>query len=287
MPERMVSEVGEAEVADRLPRRLELERGPTRRPSVSVVIPAKNEARNLSHVMATIPPWVDEIILVDGHSVDDTAAVARKLNPDVKIVAQQGHGKGDALQAGFAACTGEIIIMMDADGSTDGAEIPCFVQALLEGADFAKGSRFTKGGGSDDITTTRRYGNWVLITLVNRLFGTRYTDLCYGYNGFWSRHLPVLDLDCPGFEIESVMNIRAAKAGLWVREVSSHEHARMHGESNLHVIRDGWRIAKVIARERLLRRGHAKLPPTRTPVSEIVATSQGTRHVAEEQLEHG
>ncbi len=256
-------------------------------PSVSVVIPAKNEARNLEHVFGTIPEWVNEIVLVDGHSVDDTVAVAQKLHPAVKIVHQRGRGKGDALQAGFAAAEGEIIVMMDADGSTDGTEIPRFLQALMEGADFAKGSRFTKGGGSDDITATRRYGNWILITLVNMLFGTRYTDLCYGYNGFWSRHLPVLDLDCPGFEIESVMNIRAVKAGLWVREVPSHEHARMHGESNLHVIRDGWRIAKVIARERLLRRGPAKLPPTRTPVSEIVAIPVGARHVAEEQLEHG
>jgi glycosyltransferase involved in cell wall biosynthesis len=236
---------------------------------VSVVIPAMNEARNLAHVFDSIPAWVDEIVLVDGHSTDDTVAVARQLCPGVKIVEQAGRGKGDALRAGFDACDGEIIVMLDADGSTDGAEIARFVGALVAGADFVKGSRFASGGGSDDITLTRRLGNRILSGLVNRMFGTSYTDLCYGYNAFWTRHLPTLDLDCDGFEVETVMNIRAAKAGLWVQEIPSHEHNRVHGVSNLHVMRDGWRIAKVIVRERLAgRRRSSEL--VATPISELV-----------------
>jgi glycosyltransferase involved in cell wall biosynthesis len=219
-------------------------------PSISVVIPAKNEARNLEHVFATIPDWIDEIVLVDGHSTDDTVAVAEKLNPAVRIVRQEGRGKGDALKAGFEAAKGEIIIMMDADGSTDGLEIPRFIAALTTGADFAKGSRFASGGGSDDITFSRHWGNWILSTLVNFFFGTRYTDLCYGYNGFWAKHLSKLDLNCDGFEVETVMNVRAAKAGLLIQEIPSHEHSRLHGESNLHVVRDGIRIANFILRER-------------------------------------
>jgi len=223
-------------------------------PRVSVVIPAKNEAPNLPHVFATIPAWVDEIVFVDGKSTDDSIAVVQGIYPAAKIVRQQGNGKGDALRAGFAECTGDIIVMMDADGSTDGAEIPRFVSALVTGADYVKGSRCASGGGSDDITWTRRLGNLILSRLVNFLFKTRYTDLCYGYNAFWARHLPELALDCDGFEVETVMNVRAAKAGLWVHEVPSHEHQRVHGVSNLHVVRDGWRIARVIVRERLTRR---------------------------------
>lgn len=220
-------------------------------PSISVVVPAKNEARNLEHVFGTIPSWVDEIVLVDGKSTDDTVAVAQMLNPAVRIVHQQGKGKGDALQAGFAAAKSEIIVMMDADGSTDGGEIPRFVAALTTGADFAKGSRFTSGGGSDDITFSRRLGNKILSGLVNALFGTRYTDLCYGYNAFWAKHLDRLYLlDCDGFEIETVMNVRAAKAGLAIQEIPSYEHIRLHGMSNLNVVRDGIRIAKFIVRER-------------------------------------
>ena len=218
-------------------------------PSVSVVIPAKNEARNLKHVFSTIPEWVDEIVLVDGHSTDDTVAVAQGLCPDIEVLHQQGRGKGDALQAGFAAAKGEIIVMMDADGSTDGGEIPRFIAALVTGADFAKGSRFASGGGTDDITFSRHLGNKVLSGLVNTLFGTRYTDLCYGYNAFWAKHLTKLDLDCEGFEVETVMNVRAAKAGLVIQEIPSHEHLRLHGMSNLKVVRDGIRIARVIVRE--------------------------------------
>ncbi len=147
--------------------------------------------------------------------------------------------------------------MMDADGSTDGAEIPRFVAALTTGADFAKGSRFASGGGSDDITFSRHLGNKILSGLVNSLFGTRYTDLCYGYNAFWAKHLSKLDLDCDGFEIETVMNVRAAKAGLAIQEIPSHEHLRLHGMSNLKVMRDGIRIGKFIMRERFRTIGSA------------------------------
>jgi glycosyltransferase involved in cell wall biosynthesis len=229
-------------------------------PSVSVVIPAMDEARNLAHVFATIPEWVHEIVLVDGHSTDGTVAIAQKLYPEVRIVHQQGRGKGDALQAGFAVAQGDIIVMMDADGSSDGTEIPRFVAALTTGADFAKGSRFASGGGSDDITFFRRLGNRGLSALVNVLFGTRYTDLCYGYNAFWAKHLEKLNLDCDGFEIETVMNVRAAKAGLAIHEIPSYEYLRLHGLSNLNVVRDGIRIAKFILHERLSSSSARKLP---------------------------
>jgi glycosyltransferase involved in cell wall biosynthesis len=205
----------------------------------------------------------------------------------VKIVHQEGRGKGDALRAGFEACKGEIIVMIDADGSTDGAEIARFVGALVTGADYVKGSRFAAGGGTDDITFTRRCGNWILSTLVNRLFGTRYTDLCYGYNAFWARHLPALSVDCDGFEVETVMNIRAAKAGLRVHEVPSHEHSRIHGESNLHVIGDGRRIAKVIIRERFLDRRRRKLQGAKNSIREISAQSLITAQAVDGSSDRG
>jgi glycosyltransferase involved in cell wall biosynthesis len=248
-------------------------------PTVTVVVPAKNEARNLAHVFASIPAWVDEVVLVDGRSTDGTVAEARRLLPGIQIVTQQGRGKGDALRAGFEAAKSDIIVMIDADGSTDGGEITRFVAALLAGADYVKGSRFASGGGSDDITMTRRFGNWVLSGLVNRLFGTRYTDLCYGYNAFWARHLAVLDIDCEGFEVETVMNIRAAKARLRVHEVPSHEHSRVHGVSNLHIVKDGWRIAKVIVRERLAGRTSADLRSAGPRRDALTRTTQPLQEV--------
>ena len=202
-----------------------------------------NEERNLPHVFAALPEGIDEVVLVDGGSVDRTIAVARELRPDVVVVQQTRTGKGNALACGFAACTSDIIVMIDADGSTDPAEIPLFVAKLVAGADFVKGSRFDHGGDSHDITPLRKLGNDGLNVVVNVLFGTRFTDLCYGYNAFWAKVVPTLDLpdtSLPrpadgsklwgdGFEIETMINIRAAVDGMKVGEVGSVEHARIHG----------------------------------------------------------
>ncbi|GGU59612.1 glycosyltransferase family 2 protein [Streptomyces daghestanicus] len=223
-------------------------------PPVSVVIPAMNEAENLPYVFKTLPDWIHEVVLVDGSSTDDTVAVARALRPDVKVVEQRGKGKGDALITGFQACTGDIIVMVDADGSADGQEIVSYVSALVSGADFAKGSRFANGGGTDDMTFIRRVGNAALCAAVNRKFGARYTDLCYGYNAFWRHCLDKIDLDCTGFEVETLMNIRVVTAGLRVQEIPSHEYLRIHGVSNLRAVRDGLRVLRVILRERANRR---------------------------------
>lgn len=223
-------------------------------PPVSVVIPAMNEAENLPYVFKTLPDWIHEVVLVDGNSTDDTVAVARELWPDVKVVRQLGKGKGDALITGFEACTGDIIVMVDADGSADGHEIVSYVSALVSGADFAKGSRFANGGATDDMTPIRKLGNHVLCSVVNAKFGARYTDLCYGYNAFWRHCLDKIELDCTGFEVETLMNIRVVKAGLKVQEIPSHEYLRIHGASNLSAVRDGLRVLKVILTERSNRR---------------------------------
>ncbi|MFI5915948.1 glycosyltransferase family 2 protein [Dactylosporangium sp. NPDC051541] len=238
-----------------------------RHPTVTVVIPALNEAKNLPHVLTDMPP-VDEVVLVDGGSTDDTVEVARRLCPSIRIVQQTRRGKGNALACGFAAATGDIIVMIDADGSTDPGEIPRFTAALRAGADFAKGSRFAPGAGSSDITRLRRFGNRCLNQLVNVLFGTSFTDLCYGYNAFWADCLPIFRLDATtaaradgrklwgdGFEIETMLNLRAARAQLRVSEVPSFEHRRIHGASNLNAATDGLRVLRTIAHEWPQRRG--------------------------------
>lgn len=228
-------------------------------PRVSVVIPARNEAPNLPWVLSRLPDDLFEVILVDGHSTDGTVGVARRHLPGIRVVRQQGAGKGNALACGFAAARGEVIVMLDADGSTKPEEIPRFVDALQRGADFAKGTRFAPGGGSADITRVRRGGNVALVRLVNTLFGTRYTDLCYGFNAFWARCLPSLDVDCDGFEVETLLNIRAARAGLAVAEVPSFERSRLHGLSNLHAWSDGLRVLRTVLSEYLSPRSYREL----------------------------
>lgn len=223
------------------------------RPTVAAVIPTLNEAENLPHVLRKIPSGVNELIVVDGHSTDDTVRVAQEIRPDARVVLQDREGKGNALACGFAAARSDIIVTVDADGSTDPSEIPSFIAPLIDGADFVKGSRYVDGGGSADITTVRSAGNRALGAGVNLLFGTRYTDLCYGFNAFWRRCLPKLQVTCDGFEVETVLNVRAAKAGLNVVEVPSYERDRIHGLSNLSAWRDGRRVLWAILKERFSR----------------------------------
>lgn len=219
-------------------------------PTISVVIPALNEERNLPIFLARIPPWIGEVILVDGNSTDNTVAVAHTLCDRVIIVRQVGRGKGDALRRGFAAATGDIIVTLDADGSTDPAEIVVLIAPLLSGWHFTKASRFMQGGGTGDMTLYRLLGNIGLRLLVRLLFGGNYSDFNYGYNAFWAWTLDYTMPDVDGFEIEALVTIRALRAGLKIAEVPSFELPRKYGKSRLRTIRDGIRILKIILKER-------------------------------------
>jgi glycosyltransferase involved in cell wall biosynthesis len=219
-------------------------------PSVSVIIAAMDEEDSLPLVLRRLPGGLFEVILVDGNSADRTIEVALAERPDCTILRQPGCGKGDALRAGFNAASGDILVAIDADGSTNPAEIPAFVGHLLSGADYVKGSRFVHGGGTADMTFTRKMGNLGLMWLVMLLFGIRYTDLNYGFTGFWRRELGRLDLRSEGFEIETEMNLRAAVTGMRVVEVASFERLRIGGEAHLVPLKDGWRVLKEIIKQR-------------------------------------
>lgn len=215
---------------------------------VSLVIPVKNEARNIGWVLDQIADDVHEVILVDGNSTDATLITALRCRPDVRVVPQEGSGKGSALRTGFRAATGDVIVMMDADGSMTPDEIKHYVYFLANGFDFVKGSRFIPGGGSLDITPFRRLGNRFLLGIFNTLYRAELTDLCYGFCAFHRRYLDVLALSATGFEIEAEMVVQATQAGLRVAEVPSLELPRRAGKSNLNSIRDGIRVLRTVLR---------------------------------------
>jgi CheY-like chemotaxis protein len=221
------------------------------KPKVSVIIPTLNEAENLPLLLPYMPEeWVHEFILVDGRSSDNTVEVAKKLLPSIKVVLEQTPGKGAAIQAGYEAAHGDILVVIDADGSNDPREIPRFIQALIQGADFVKGSRFACGGGTSDMPRLRQLGNDAFVKIVNALFGTHFSDLCYGYHAFWRYSLDHLDLsNINGFEIDTAIYLRAVSQKLKIVEVPSFEGYRFYGVGKLRTFPDGWRVLRTIFAE--------------------------------------
>jgi len=220
-------------------------------PKLTVIIPTFNEEHNIQLVLSGLPDMVDEVLIVDGNSRDNTVNRVREFRPDAKIIYQPGKGKGDALRCGFENAAGDIIVTIDADGSMDPAEIPTFIEPILNGYDYVKGSRFLPQGRTTDMVWYRRSANKMFVILVNIFYGSRYTDLCYGYNALHKRVLEKITFESDGFEIETEMHIKAIKHNLLIAEVPSFEDKRVHGEGKLKSFSDGWRILKTILRERV------------------------------------
>lgn len=226
--------------------------GPTHRPRVTVLICTLNEEKSLPHVLPKIPGWVDEVLLVDGHSSDRTVAVAKQLRPDIRVIHQPGKGKGIALRYGVEQAMGDIVVTLDADGETNPADLPRFIEPLHKGYDFAKGSRLANGK-PPVMRWHRWFGNKVLTITCNMLFGTRYTDVGSGYNAFWKSAFQRLSLTYDGFEMEQEMLVKVKKAGLKIAEVRHEDEGRIDGVSKLQDVRQGLTDWFVIVRERFRR----------------------------------
>ncbi len=220
---------------------------------VSVVIPTLNEERNLPIVLKEMEELdcVDEIIIVDGHSKDKTVDIAKKFG--CRIV-YDDKGKGSALRLGMEKATGGIVINIDADCSMIPKEIILLKAGIEAGYDVCMGSRFIQGGGTEDMSFHRKIGNKFFVSLVNLIWGMKYSDLCYGYRAFRKSTIKKLGLRRNGFGIETEMSIKSAKKRLRVLEVPSFEKARKYGKGNLRTFTDGWNILKTIMYE-FIKRG--------------------------------
>jgi DNA-binding response OmpR family regulator len=238
--------------------------------TITILIPVLNEEGSIPQVLAQIPKWVDEVLLVDGHSTDKTVEVATKAYPHIIVITQPGKGKGDALRCGLEAAKSDIIVTMDGDGSMDPTEIPFFVGALLSGADYVKGSRFLQGAGTVDMPWIRILGNGLLVQLANFLFGVRYSDITYGFNAIWRKNISCTALEIDGWPNEIISNIRVVKHKLRVVEVACFEQGRIAGEAKLEAFQAGWKILLAMITEWLnwKRNGVARYrPPRYTPKS--------------------
>ena len=232
--------------------------------SVGLIIPAINESSTLKAVIDSVPDCVDEIIVIDGRSKDNTFELASQHPRVSKVLKQRSYGKGAALSLGFAVATCDLVAIIDADGSMDPSELKHFLDMFPE-ADIVKGSRSAKlGGSSADLTIFRDLGNRVLTKLCNFWFKETWTDLAYGYAVVNRRVLSQLGLSSydemgsvfghksygQGFEIEALIFCRSSKWGFKVVEVASAENKRLSGSSNLRAVRDGFRVLSAIIIEK-------------------------------------
>ncbi|BCS90768.1 MAG: glycosyltransferase AglJ [Candidatus Micrarchaeota archaeon] len=220
---------------------------------VSIVIPTWNEAGNIRTLIEDINRCLKgynyEILVIDKYSEDGTADIARKMG--ARVILDKG-GKGAALIRGFKEAKGDIVVSMDADLSHRPKELVLLIESIKIGYDAAMGSRFIIGGGSSDMPWYRRFGNKVFVILVNLLYRTHYTDLCYGYRSFSKEALNRLKLREEGFGIETEINIKCAKQRLNIIEIPSYEKKRSSGEAKLRTFRDGFRILKAIIKYKFM-----------------------------------
>ncbi len=216
-------------------------------PYISIVIPTLNEEKNIGPLMRGIKHVLGEnnyeVIIVDGHSEDETVRIATSYNASILY---DDIGKGSALIKGLRSARGSIVISMDADLSHEPKELKLLIAGIEAGYDICMGSRFILGGGSDDMPLFRKIGNKIFLLMVNTRFHANFSDLCYGYRSFKKGVFGKLNLKEEGFGIETEINIKAMEKGFKILEVPSMEKKRKFGEGKLRTFRDGYIILKTI-----------------------------------------
>lgn len=202
---------------------------------ITLVIPARNEAKNICEAIERSIPFCDELIVVDGHSTDGTRDLAADY--DVRIVLDNKKGKGDAIRVGAQAATHPIVVFMDADGSHDPADIPFLTEPIKQNqADLVIGSRGR--GGSDELhgdieKLMRMVGSDIILIGINLRWKQKLTDSQNGFRAIRRDVINSLNLIENITTIEQEMTMKCLKKGFIVDEVPTHEYSRKHGDSTI------------------------------------------------------
>jgi glycosyltransferase involved in cell wall biosynthesis len=220
---------------------------------ISVLLPAFDEAMTIGPLvrgcLAHTPPPC-EVLVVDDGSTDDTGTLAEAAG--ARVLRLPGNrGKGVAVREGLAAVRGDVVVMLDADGQDDPAEIPSLLAALTDDVDMVVGSRFRGQFGAGSITPLNYAGNRFLTFVLNVLFATRMTDTLAGFKALRVSRLRGLRFEARRYDIEVELLVRLLRAGARVIEIPVRRAARVHGTSRLDSFRDGTRVLGRIVRLRL------------------------------------
>lgn len=219
---------------------------------ISLIIPTKNEEGAIGRVLKEIPKkLIYEIIVIDGHSKDNTAKETKaQLRPKKdKFILQKRKGFGNALQQAFKVAHGDVIIIMNGDGSHNPKDLQALTEKIRQGYEYVIASRYAPGGRSDDDTIIRFIGNRILTWLTNLLHGSNVTDSLHFFTAITRSGLKKIHPTSPGFEFCIEILIRAHKAGLKFAEIPVVERARFAGKSKVNIFFAGLKILEMILRK--------------------------------------
>jgi len=199
----------------------------------TVVIPTKDEELTIGKIITRCRPYADEMLVVDGHSLDKTREIARELG--ARVVLDHGKGKGDGIRVAIQEARGDIIVFIDADGSHDPDDIPKLIRPIQENkADLVVGSRGK--GGSDELhgdveKLLRMIGSDIILIGINKKWNVHLTDSQNGFRAIRTEVARKLGLKENITTIEQEMTMKCLKKGFRVDEVPTHEYKREHGDS--------------------------------------------------------
>lgn len=228
-------------------------RGENLKPSVSVVIPAFNEEKNIDDVLVRTYKAMEscslpyEIILVDDGSRDRTSELAYR-HKVIVVQNERNEGKGVALKRGFVHAQGDIVVTMDADGSHDPEDIPRLILPILKGASVVLGTRFDTKDGKESTKRLHVLGNDLINLTILLVTGKRITDSQTGLRAFRRSILEQIEITSNGYQVESELTVKALRNGNIVEEVPIKIRKRMNGYSHVNPLTDGLRILKTIIR---------------------------------------